>query len=236
MNENHHNSIKLIRRLLGLFLLVGVLSPAFAAPVVGKKAAAKYFQNQQVSRDNYSSDQSDNEQTNYNQRYPTSVIESLSSEDHFMALGLSSYTSSKSYNWGLNRENDVAKTGIDMSYRLTQEYELFDEIIRLSYNTFKPAGQNASKLSFMYGITFPDASSKFPLYFGLTAGPGIFFKQIEGETTISFDYQMFLGLRLFNVLENTGFFVEGGIKNHMHLTSDGQLNGTYVSAGAVFTF
>jgi hypothetical protein len=153
-----------------------------------------------------------------------------------MALGVSTYASSKAYKWGVNNEQDVAKTGLDMTYRLTQDYELFDEIIRVSYNTYRPANQKAAKMSFLYGITFPDATSKFPLYFGIAAGPGIFFNQLDGESTVALDYQMFLGLRLFNLFESTGFFVEGGIKNHLHLTSDGQLNGTYISAGAIFTF
>ena len=198
---------------------------AAGAPVVGRKAAAKYFQ---ARGDN-------SYEASSVPRFP-STIEPLGSEDHYMALGISSYTSSKAYKWGVNNEQEVAKTGIDMTYRLTQDYELFDEVIRVSYNTYKPAGQKASKMSFLYGMTFPDATSKFPLYFGFAVGPGIFFNQIDGESTIALDYQMFLGLRLFNLFEKTGFFVEGGIKNHLHLTSDGQLNGTYVSAGAVFTF
>lgn len=207
-------------------ILVGVTfvlscSIVQAAPLVGKKAAAKYFQ----ARGSDS----------YEPSYP-STIEALTSDDHFMAVGISSYTSSKAYNWGVNRERDVAKTGLDVTYRLTQEYALFDEVIRLSFNTYDVANKDASKLSFLYGMTFPDATSKFPLYFGFAVGPGVFFKQIDGESEIALDYHMFLGLRLFNLLEQTGFFVEGGIKNHMHVTSDGQLNGTYFSAGAVFTF
>lgn len=194
------------------------------APLVGKKAAAKYFQAK-----------GDNSYEVSQPRYPSS-IESLTSDDHFMALGVSTYTSSKAYNWGINNEQDVAKTGLDMTYRLTQEYALFDEVIRVSYNSYSPAGQNASKMSFLYGMTFPDATSRFPLYFGAVLGPGIFFNQLDGESTVSLDYQMFLGLRLFNLFEKTGFFVEGGIKNHLQLTSDGQLNGTYISAGAIFTF
>lgn len=198
---------------------------AAGAPLVGKKAAAKYFQ---AKGDNNSYEATP-------PRFPTS-IESLGSDDHFMAIGVSSYTSSKAYKWKINNEEDVGKSGLDMTYRLTQEYQLFDEVIRVSYNTYRPAGDKASKMSFLYGLTFPDATSRFPLYFGIAAGPGIFFKQLDGESTIALDYQMFLGLRLFNLFESTGFFVEGGIKNHLHLTSDGQLNGTYVSAGAIFTF
>lgn len=213
-----------------LLSFVILFSSGFAkaaeAPLVGKKAAAKYFQ-ANGNRGGYEATPP---------RYPSSSIESLSANDHFMAIGVSTYTSSKAYKWGLNSENDVGKTGLDMTYRLTQDYELFDEVIRVSYNTYQPADQDASKMSFMYGLTFPDATSRFPLYFGLTAGPGIFFNQINDESTITLDYHMMLGLRLFNLFEKTGFFIEGGIKNHLNLTSDGQLNGTYISVGAIFTF
>lgn len=220
------NMSKLNIILLSFSILISAsFVQAAGAPIVGRKAAAKYFQARGDSSYEAASVP----------RFP-STIESLGSEDHYMALGISSYTSSKAYKWGVNNEEEVAKTGIDMTYRLTQDYELFDEVIRVSYNTYKPAGQKASKMSFLYGMTFPDATSKFPLYFGFAVGPGIFFNQIDGESTVALDYQMFLGLRLFNLFERTGFFVEGGIKNHLHLTSDGQLNGTYVSAGAVFTF
>ena len=74
------------------------------------------------------------------------------------------------------------------------------------------------------------------LYFGFAAGPGIFFKQLEDESSLSLDYQLFLGLRLFNIFDSTGFYIESGLRNHLHITSDGQLNGTYFGAGAVFTF
>lgn len=210
-----------------LFSLALSFAHAAGAPVVGKRAAAKYFQSKGMAQA---------DPTSYEPRYPSS-IESLSSQDHYLAVGISSYTNTKAYNWGSDTsEDDVGKAGVDMSYRLNQDYELFDQMVRVSYSEFKPVGKRATKMSFLYGITFPDAGSQFPLYFGLAAGPGIFFKQIEGESSLALDYQMFVGLRLFNLFEKTGFFVEGGLKNHLHITSDGQLNGTFVSAGAVFTF
>jgi hypothetical protein len=83
---------------------------------------------------------------------------------------------------------------------------------------------------------FPDASSKFPLYFGGGIGPGIFLNQIPDESSVSLDYQLFAGVRFFDVFRNTGFFVEAGLKDHFLLTSDGQFNGTYAALGLVFTF
>lgn len=215
-----------------LILLLATLgSTAYAnAPKVGRNAAAKYFQANNQSSNN----QQDNEEQS--NRHPSS-IDSLKDDEHYLAIGIGSFTQTDSYNWGQStKEEDVGKYGIDMTYRLAQEGYLFDQALRVSYNEFKPAGERTSKLSFMYGMTLPDAGSKFPLYFGIAAGPGIFLKQISGESSISFDYQLFLGLRLFNLFENTGFYIEGGLRNHLLLTSDGQLNGTFVSAGAVFTF
>ncbi len=196
------------------------------APKVGKRAAARYFQSETPT----------NEAEVANQRV-ASAIEPLSSEDHFLAFGFSSYVSSNAYKWGQSgKEEKVGKWGVDMMYRLGEYSRVVDHGIRVSYNEFEATTKRASKLSLMYGLTLPDAGSQFPLYFGAAFGPGIFMTQLENESALSLDYQLYLGLRLFNVFENTGFYVEGGIKNHLQLTSDGQLNGTYISAGGVFTF
>lgn len=197
---------------------------AAGAPKVGKKAAAKYFAGEAQSSDTEP------------RRFPSSV-ESLNSDERYLALGLSSYSSSDSYKWGGDaQEQGVGKWGLDMTYRLSEYNNLLDEAVRVSYTEYMPTDKRASKLSFLYALSLPNAGSQFPLYFGIAAGPGIFFKQLENESPLSLDYQMYLGLRLFNLFDNTGFYIEGGLKNHLHLTSDGQLNGSYVSAGAVFTF
>lgn len=197
------------------------------APKVGRAAAAKYFQAQGKSA---------NDTYDYEARRPSSV-EALGVGEHFLAVGIGSFSQTDAYKWGQDaKQEDVGKFGVDMTYRLTPDSTLFDQALRVSYNEFKPVGQHVSKLSFMYALTLPDAGSQFPLYFGVAAGPGIFLKQLDGESSLSLDYQLFLGLRLFNVFEKVGFYVEGGMRNHLQLTSDGQLNGTFISAGAVFTF
>lgn len=197
-----------------------------AQPKVGKKAAARYFQGEMAS----------NEPEAANQKVASSV-EPLSAEDHFLAFGFSSYVSSDAYKWGqAGKEEKVGKWGLDMMYRIGQYSNVIDQGLRVSYTEFEALDKRASKLSFMYGLTLPDAGSQFPLYFGAAAGPGVFMTQLENESSLTLDYQMYLGLRLFNVFEKTGFYVEGGLKNHLQLTTDGQLNGNYISAGAVFTF
>lgn len=208
------------------------------APKVGRNAAAKYFQSgNKVGDSRFSQlDEQATEDVRGTRRYPSN-IESLSSNERYLAFGLSSYMSSVAYNWGTDgKEEQIGKWGVDMTYRISEYNNLLDQAVRVSYTEFKPMDKRSSKMSFMYALTLPDAGSKFPLYFGFAAGPGIFFKQLAGESSISFDYQLFLGLRLFNLFESAGFYVEAGLKNHLQLTSDGQVNGNYVSAGALFTF
>lgn len=209
---------------------------AFAnAPKVGRRAAAKYFQANNGKTPDSNFDEP-TERRRYEPRQPSNV-ESLSPDERYLTFGISNYMSTDSYNWGQSgKEENVGKWGVDMTYRISDYNNLLDHAVRVSYTEYEPTGKRASKMSFLYAMTLPDAGSKFPLYFGFAVGPGIFFKQLSEESPLSLDYQLYAGLRLFNVFENTGFYVEGGLKNHLQLTSDGQINGTYISAGAVFTF
>ncbi len=193
------------------------------APKVGKAAAAKYFQ-KNPDQDAL--------------QYRNTASELLnSSTERYLSLGLSTYSKSESYSWGTTtKQDDIAKWGADISYRLSQYNALLDYSLKVSYNEFEPANQRANKISFLYAATFPDAGSKFPLYFGVAGGVGVFMTQLPDESPVSFDYQLYAGARIFDVFEKTGFYVEGGLKNHLQLTSSGQLNGTYLGAGAVFTF
>lgn len=198
-------------------------------PKVGRNAAAKYFQAK-------SKNSGETEEPSYASRNPTN-IETLNSTDHYLTVSLGKMTQSDAYNWGpSSKETDVGGMVFDLTYRLTMDSSLYDQGVRISYADYTPAGQLAQKLSFMYAMLLPDAGSQFPLYFGLAFGPGIFMKQITNESAITLDYQLLLGLRLFNVFEKSGFSIEGGLRNHLQLTSDGQFNSVYATAGAVFTF
>ncbi|HWU44297.1 MAG TPA: hypothetical protein VN132_12690, partial [Bdellovibrio sp.] len=147
------------------------------------------------------------------------------------------YVSSQSYDWGKQgQQNGVGGNGLDLTYRMGEWYKSMDLNLRVGYNEYDVGGEDASKLSFMPMITFPDASSRFPLYFGAGVGLGIFLKQANGKSPLSLDYQLVAGARFFDVVENTGFFIEAGLKNHLLITSSGQLNGTFLAGGLVFTF
>lgn len=186
-------------------------------PRVGRDAAAKYFQKR-----------GDAEQSG-------SQVQGAS--DHYLAISLGRYVSSQSYDWGKQgQQNGVGGNGLDLTYRVGEWYKSMDLNVRIGYNQYDIGGEDASKLSFMPMITFPDAGSRFPLYFGAGAGLGVFLKQANGKSPVSFDYQLVLGARFFDIIENTGFFIEAGLKNHLLITSSGQLNGTFLAGGLVFTF
>ncbi|MBC7458654.1 MAG: hypothetical protein H7235_10265, partial [Bdellovibrionaceae bacterium] len=203
-----------------------------AAPKVGRTAAARYFQlEKKAERRSMASNDSD-------PSYPSSTSSSGSHlKDHFMALGFGTFSDAIAYNWAHNgKESNIGKWGADLTYRFSEQDHLFDESLRISYNEYKPADQAASKLSILYAITFPEASSKFPIYFGVAGGLGVYLKQIDQESLVSFDYQLYLGLRAFNLFDSVGVYVEGGMRNHLHITSDGQFNGTFLSLGTIFNF
>ena len=123
-----------------------------------------------------------------------------------------------------------------LTYRLGEWVNSMDLNFRVDFTEYSLLEGSASKLSFLPMITFPDVASKFPLYFGVGAGLGVFMHQLDGESSVAFEYQVIGGLRFFNVLPNTGFFLEGGLKNHILLLTDGQFNGPFVALGSVFLF
>ncbi|WP_253696895.1 hypothetical protein [Bdellovibrio bacteriovorus] len=187
-------------------------------PVVGRDAAAKYFQKREPSQ-------------NYGGGYGGGP------QDHYLALHVGRYMGSQSYDWGKNgQEDDVGKMNFGVTYRVGEWQNSMDLNLRLDYTEFDVGGETPSKLSFLPLLTFPDASSRFPLYFGAGVGLGVFFKQASSKSALSLDYQLVAGARFFDIFENTGFFIEAGLKNHILLLSSGQFNGTFLAGGLVFTF
>ncbi len=188
---------------------------------VGSKAASKYFEKREAS----------------------SSSGAEGSRDHYLALHLGFFLDSDAYSWGVDHNgnnmehaNDPGKLNIGVTYRMGEWTDTMDLNFRADFQTYDLGRDKPFKMSLMPLITFPDSNSQFPLYFGAGIGPGIFFKQTSQESSISIDYQLVVGARLFEVIENTGFFVEFGLKNHLLLLSDGQFNGVFLATGANFTF
>lgn len=208
-----------VKTFLFLVLPLFVSSLAFAQgsqPIVGREAAAKYFQPRDSENDYRSV---------------------RGASDHYLALHFGRHMASQSYDWGrYGQEDDVGKNQFGVTYRVGEWHNSMDLALRLDYSEFKVGGEKPTKLSFLPLVTFPDASSRFPLYFGAGVGMGVFFKQATGKSALSLDYQLIAGARFFDILENTGFFVEAGLKNHLLILSSGQFNGTFLATGLVFTF
>lgn len=191
-------------------------------PKVGRRAAAKYF----------AADQNLEPRELETKRAPVRARQG----DRFLMMSLGMFTGSKSYAWkGSGTIDNPGRWSYGITY-LFEEWQGMDMNIRFDFNEYNLNDARATKLSLLPLVTFPEASSGFPLYFGAGAGLGVFFQQLPDESNLSFDYQLVAGARFMNLLDNGGFFFEFGMKNHLHLLSDGQFNGTALTTGAVFTF
>lgn len=205
-------------------MLIFFGSSSWAAPAVGRQinkgpagrdAAAEYFQKKPDENDRAEN----------------------SSSDHFLALHFGKLMNSESWDWGgSGKLEDVGGNTYGLTYRFDEYTKSMDMNLRVDFEEFKINDEKPLKMSILPMFIFPEASSKFPIYFGFGAGLGVYFKQVRGSSAISFDYQLVTGARFFDVYGNTGFFIEAGLKNHLHLLSSGQLNSSFLSGGAVFTF
>lgn len=214
-----------------LIILLGFqnLAQADEPPRVGRGAASKYFEKRSPDASEDAAE-------------PVANASSRSSgpNDHYLALHVGKMMSSTAYEWGTEaKQTDVGDFTAGLTYRVGEWRNSMDLSIRIDFIQFNIVGNGEPKplkMSILPLVTFPDAAAKFPLYFGFGAGPGVFFRQTDGEASLSLDYQLIAGARFFDVFENAGFFIESGLKNHLQLWNSGQFNGTFLSAGAVFTF
>lgn len=201
-------------------------------PKVGRQAAAKYMSPQRPDQKDEGGGSGDSDTENNHSRQPAGT-----SSVHYLALHIGSFVSDNSYKWGTPENQDnVGRWNLGVTYRMGEWINSMDLLIRFDVSRFALAEASVTKFSFLPLITFPDASSRFPLYFGAGMGIGFFGTQLAGESSLSLDYQLMAGARFFNVWDLTGFFIEGGVKNHLHLLSDGQYNGTFITTGLLFTF
>ncbi len=193
-------------------------------PTVGRKAAGKYMGAKGAAANTGSTDTQ--------RRRPAAA-----SSDHYLAVHMGSFISDNSYQWGTpSNQTNVGSWNIGVTYRIGEWHNSMDLGLRVDLQSYSLRDGRANKLSFVPVITFPDAGAKFPLYFGGGIGFGVFTQQLPSESPLTLDYQLFAGVRFFDVINNTGFFVEAGLKNHFLVFSDGQFNGNFGALGCVFTF
>ncbi len=195
-------------------------------PEVGKGAARKYF----LHRRQTASEAESQEDELALSRTPASQA------DRYLALHFGFPADDRSYRWGRRTQDDVGKWNAGVTYRIGEWVRSMDLLMRADFASWSLQEGRALKMSLLPLVVFPDANSGFPLYFGAGAGLGVFFKQLKRESALSFDYQILAGVRIFDVIESVGFLFEVGMKNHIHLLSDGQFNGIYVTVGSVFAF
>ena len=191
-------------------------------PQTGKRAADQYFLKRKRS-------------SNFQKRRPAYVA------DHYLALHLGTFVNDKAYRWGETEEREGSLTNVanltaGVSYRIGEWIGFMDLLSRIDFITFRLEEKQIIKMSFLPVVMFPEANSRFPLYFGGGIGLGVFFDQIDDESPLSLDYQLLAGVRFFELIGNTGLTLELGMKNHVHLISDGQYKGVSVSLGTVSTF
>jgi hypothetical protein len=170
----------------------------------------------------------------------------------YLAIHLGGFFTSKAYNWGTDGpdhqadRDDAGKFNMGVTYRMGEWVNSMDLAMRFEYtsytltefdnSTLTSHDEDSRKLSFSFLMTFPDANSRFPLYFGAGIGPGFMVKKLEDESALVLDYQLVAGARFLDVIENVGFMVESGMKNHLSLLSSGQFNGVFINVGTVFAF
>lgn len=186
--------------------------PAVQAPP--EDQAQKYFQKKKDPADN-----------------------TVSPNEHYLAIHLGGFLGADAYQWGATPHvSNAGRLQGGLTYRMGELGRLADWALRADFIGYQLPEGTALNLSVLPMILFPDAASTFPVYFGVGIGPGVFLSQITNESTLSLNYELVGGVRFFNVIGNTGFFLETGLKNEIHLLSDGQFNGFFLSLGALFVF
>lgn len=190
-------------------------------PKVGRKAAAKYF-----------------EKDVQPERRPAQAPSGRGGGggESLLMLAVGTHLNSTSYAWkGGDKRTDIGRASYGVTY-LADEYWNMDLNLRIDFSEYKLDDVRATKFSVLPLLTFPRAETRFPIYFGFGAGVGVFFQQVEQESSLAFDYQLVAGARFLDMFNNFGFFTELAMKNHLHILSDGQLNGSTLTVGGVFTF
>ncbi len=195
--------------------------PDETPPAVGKERATEYFKERKAA----------------DAKAPRA---SQGATPRHLMIHAGTFVSDQGFKWGDGSETNIGRFNAGVTYRMGEWINSMDWSLRVDFMSYKVtkdfAEEDARKLSFSALITFPDSNSRFPLYFGGGIGPGFFIKQIDNESPMTFDYSILVGARFHDVIESTGFMIESGLKNHLHLFSDGQFNGVYVNVGCVFAF
>lgn len=152
-----------------------------------------------------------------------------SGQTRMLGISVGSLLNSRSYHWS---EESFRGYNVEASY-FSQGTGIFGRGLSLEMQKFAADDEELTKMAFLFNFTFPRRIT-FPVYLGAAFGPGYFFKQLEDESEFTIDYKAYLGLRLNQV--NSQYFLQSGVKNHVHVLSDGQFIGWYISSGVAYKF
>ena len=199
-------------KLILILALVGGVHQALAVET-GKKAAMKYFTKKPASTSTFKAP-----------RGPAST-----SYAQLFSLSAGALVNGKSYQW---LDDELGGWNLQLSYRRATTGWLA-QAFHLEFQKFTTLEEEFSKVSFLLNFVFPRSIS-FPVYIGAGAGPGFFLNQYNNESLWTMDYKGYIGLRLNQ--DHSQFILESGVKNHVHMLSDGQFIGWFVSSGVAYKF
>lgn len=202
--------------LMFLFFWQCSLSPSVHA-ATGKAAALKYFQHKKKK---------------------SSAAAQVSSRaavrepgaHQMLTLAVGSLLNGKSYHW--IEDDDFGGWTAEASY-VDAASGTFANGFHLELQNFVQGDEKLSKISALVSFIFPRRLS-FPVYIAVAAGPGYFVKQRKNESEFSIDYKSYIGFRLDD--DHSQYFLQSGVKNHIHMLSDGQFIGWFVSSGVAYKF
>lgn len=168
-------------------------------------------------------------------RGPSNV--SRGPSERMLMIQVGKFISDRTYQWGVPKSTDNGEWLFGFTYKMSELQNVGDVFLRAEVQNYNLPKGDARKLSLTALFTLPDGASQFPLYFGVGLGPGIFFKQLPDESVLSLDYSLVVGGRLLNLWESTGLFIETGLKDHVHLLTNGHFaEAIFISSGVLFTF
>ncbi len=208
-----------------LSIFDGVCALAAESPRVGRDAAREY-----MKKGHYPP-------VGSSETTEGSYGRSSSTGSHYIGLQVGRFLNSESYEWALTEKIDqVAQTNFTIEYLISQEYANFDIGMRIEHTSYRVLEYSPAKVSVLASWTFPEVETRFPLYFGAALGPGFFVRQLPNESNLTLDYEIYMGLRFLEIQSAFGLSLEGGLKNHLHVLTNGQLNGNYMALGSTFLF
>ncbi len=202
--------------------------PARSVPV-GVAAARSYF----IARNEH-----EEEMREDGDRGPDSVDSesSVSSGNRYLMLGIGTFLNDDAYEWGGSHKKNVGSGMLTVTYRIGGWPSSMDLWFRAELQSYTVNGDHPEQFEMMPIIAFPDAESRFPMYFGGGIGPGVFLRQVQGSGDLAANYVVMMGVRFPYLFSNGGLYMETGFKGLINLLSQGQQEGVYLSAGGVFVF